>query len=224
MLNDDRYFLEDDSWQNVFRSVVFESEALSDSSGVVISLWIIISPIPGLLKDIQDVVCNSTDTKTRTIGSLLSRVRNIRILLLRWRRQFEELLASLKSPPEHSGASKQYETLGIYLTNLVIINRLSVSLNTHAGLDLEDETQDLARQIVELKRKTSATNPRASLFMAFKTTVAQATLDTKDEWQQAVRLSIENHTRANLLIDSRVFEHWSHLKGRKTTSKHAVTI
>lgn len=222
-MNDERCFLEHDTWQNVFRSVVFETGALSDSSEIVVSLWTTVCPIPSLFKDIQDAVCNFTDTKTGTIGSLFSRARKIRILLLRWRRQFEELLSSFKAP-EQSGDSKQYETLGIYLTNLVVINRLSVALNTQAGLDLEDETQDLASQILELERGANATNPRASLFMAFKAIVAQATLDTKNEWQQAIRLSIENHTRANSFINSRVFEHWVHLKGRKTTSLRAATI
>lgn len=223
ILNDDRCFLEHDVWQNVFRSVVSETDALSDSSGVVVSLWTTICPIPSLFKDIQDTVCNFTDTDTRTIGSLFARAREIRTLLLQWRRQFEELPSSLRLP-EVSGGGKQYETLGIYLTNLVIINRLSVALNTHAGLDLEGETQDLASQIIKLERRASATNPRASLFMAFKTIVAQATLDTKHEWQQAINPSIGNHARASSFINSQVFEHWVRLKGRKITSLRDATI
>lgn len=63
------YGFEHDVWQNVFRSVVFETDAaLSDSSGVVVSLWTITCPIPSLFKDVQNAVCNFTDT--RTIGSL----------------------------------------------------------------------------------------------------------------------------------------------------------
>lgn len=129
-----------------------------------------------------------------------------------------------RSFPERSGDDKRYETLGIFMANLVIINRLSLSLNTRAGSDLEDEAQRFASRIMELERRASAANPRASLFMAFKVIMAQATLATKIEWQQAIRLSIEDHTRTDSVIDSYVFEHWVKLKGRKTTSLNAAPV
>ena len=216
MLNDDKCFIEDDVWQNVFRSAVFESTALSDSSEIVISLWTIVCPIPSLFKDVQHAVCNSTDTDPHTIGNFYARAQVIRTLLLQWRQQFEEHLLSHTSP-EQSRNGKQYDTLGTYMTNLTIINRLSVSLNTCAGSELENEAQDLASQIIELERRASVANPRASLFIAFKAIMAQATLATANEWQQAIRLSIEDHARAKSLISSQVFEHWVNLKGRKIT-------
>lgn len=216
MLNDDKCFLELDVWQNVFRSAVYESAALSDSSEIVISLWTIICPIPSLFKDVQNAVCNSTDTDPHTIGSLYARAQVIRTLLMQWRQQFEEHPLS-RNLPEQSRNGKQYDTLGIYMTNLTIINRLSVSLSTCAGSELEDEAQDLASQIIELERRASVANPRASLFIAFKVIVAQATLNTANEWQQAIRLSIEDHVRAKSLISSQIFEHWVNLKGRKIT-------
>ncbi|CAD6573496.1 MAG: hypothetical protein ASARMPRED_006098 [Alectoria sarmentosa] len=221
MLNDDRCFLEHDVWQNLFRSVVLEpGTALSDSSGVVVSLWTIICPIPSLFKDVQNAVCNFTIT--RTIGSLYARAREIWTLVLQWRGQFEELSLSRNSP-EHSGDDKRYKTLGIYMANLIVVNRLSVSLDTRAGSDLEDERQYSASRIVELDRRARAVNPRASFFMKFKLIMAQATLGTKGEWQQVIRLSSE-YARVNSLISSQVLEHWVNLKGRKTTSLSAATI
>lgn len=223
MLNDERCFLEQHVWQNVFRSVIVETGTISDSSGIVVSLWTTICPIPGLFKDVQNAVCNFTGTDMGTIGSLFARARKIRTSLLQWRRQFEELFLSHISH-EQSGNGKQYETLGIYMASLIIINRLSVSLNVRAGKDLEDETQDLASGVVELERRANAANPRASVFIAFKVIVAQATLDTRNEWQQAIRSSVENSASASLFISSQVFEHWVELKGRKSTSLRVADI
>ena len=109
------------------------------------------------------------------------------------------------------------------MANLITVNRLSVSLDTRAGTELEDETQNVASRIIELERKASATNPRASLFLAFKVIVAEATLGTKNEWQQAITLSDEDHVGANSFISSQVFEHWVNLKGRKIRSPSAAT-
>lgn len=223
ILNDDRCFLEHDAWQTVFRSVVFETGTLSDSSGIVVSLWTIICPIPSLFKDVQNAVCNFADTDMRTIQSLYARAQDLRALLLQWRREFEELLLSA-DPPEEWGVGKQYETLGIYVANLIVINRLGVSLDICAGSDLEDESQDLASQVLDLERRASAANPRASLFMAFKVIAAQATLGTKEEWRQTIRLSIEDQAPTNSCVSSQIFEHWISLKGRKLTSLSAVAV
>ena len=223
MLNDDRCFLEKDIWQNVFRLVVHETKALSDSSGIVVSLWTTICPIPGLFKDIQKAVCNSIDVDMRTIGTLFARAQETRFLLLQWRNRFDELALFQESRKQPING-KQYDTLGVYMANMILINRLCVSLNPCAGSGLEDEAQNLAHQILQLERRASVFNPRASLFMAFKIIVARTILDTTDEWQQAIRRSIEDPARASPFIGSHVFERWVRLKGRKFTGKNAATM
>lgn len=221
-MNDDRCFLEQEIWQNVFRSVVREREALSDSSEIVVSLWKIICPIPGLFKDVQNAVCNPIDFDMRTIGDLYTRVRGIWSSLLQWRQQYDELTSS-DTLLQQAVNGKQYETLGIYMANQILINRLSVSLKPHAGSELEAETHDLARQILQLERLANAVNPRASLFMAFKVITAQAVLNTKDEWQRAIGRSMEDDAHASPLIGAQVFERWVRLKGRKITRTSAAT-
>ena len=211
MLNDDRCFLEKDIWQGVFRSVVRETNALSDSSGIVLSLWTTICPIPGLFKDVQSVVCNSMDIDMRTIGSLFASAQETRSLLLQWRKRFDEL-ALFHDSPKQPVNGKQYDTLGVYMANMILVNRLCVSLNPRVGSGLEDEAQNLARQMLQLERRASVVNPRSSLFMAFIIIVAQSILDSKDQWQQAIRLSIEDHAHASPVIGSHVFERCSNSK------------
>ena len=214
-MNDDRCFLEEDGWQTVFKSVVYETGALSDSSEIVISLWTIASAIPSLFKDVQYVVCSSTHINIPTIKNLFTRLRDIRVKLSHWHSQYEQLIFS-QNPTENPETDKHYETLGVYLVNIILVNRLSVSLNPHIGSDLEDETQEVARQIFRLVDKASARYPRASLFMAFKVIAAQAVLNTEDDWHQATRFPIENYDApAASLISSQTFGRWIHLKGRK---------
>ena len=222
-MNDERCFLEQDTWRNVFKSVVFETGALSDSSGIVISLWTIVFPIPSLFKEVQRTVCSSTNIDMPTIRSLSTRLRKTRATLSHWHSQFE-LLTFSQNSTENSETDKHYETLGVYLINMILINRLSVSLNPHLGSDLEDETQHLARRIFHLVQKATDMYPRASLFMAFKSIAAQAALDTEDEWQQATRCSIEKYVPATPLISSQTFGRWVNLKGRKFPGKISDTM
>ena len=216
-MNDHRCFLEQNVWQNVFRSVVREADTLSDTSGIVVSLWTTICRIPSLFKDVQNAVCNSKKTDTCTIENLLAHVQGTRRLLLQWRTQFEDLLPSL-NPPQQCREGKKVDTLGVYMANLILVNRLSVSLNLRAGAELENQTQDVARRILQLRQMTSTMNPRASLFMAFKVLTAQSILDTQDEWQRAIDLAIQNDAYTSPLISSQVFERWVRLKGRKITN------
>ena len=222
-MNDHRCFLEQKIWQDVFRSVVREADTLSDTSGIVVSLWTTICRIPSLFKDVQSAVCNSIRNDTCTIENLLNRVQETRRLLLQWRTQLEDLLPSLNQPKQCRDG-KKFDTLGVYMANLILMNRLSVSLNPRAGADLESQTQDIARRILQLRQMTSTVNPRASLFMAFKVITAQAILDTQDEWQRAIDLAIQDDAYTSPLIRSQIFERWVRLKGRKITDKSAASM
>ena len=223
LLNDDICFLEQHIWLNVFKSVVREADALSDTSGIVVSLWTTICRIPGLFKDVQYAVCNSIDTDTRTIGNLLATVQETRGLLLQWHTQFEDLFPS-QNPPKQCRDGKNIDTLGVYMANLILMNRLSVSLNLRAGAELEAQTQNVAHRILQLRQMSSTVNPRASLFMAFKVITAQAILDTQDEWQRAIDLAIQDDAYTSPLIRSQIFERWVRLKGRKFTDMSTASM
>ena len=153
----------------------------------------------------------------RIIDTLLARVREVRRLLLQWRRQHDDLF-SPHNIHEQSNDGKEYDTIGIYMANMILVNRLTVSLSPPVGSDLEIETRDLAHGILQLERRASVEDPRASLFMAFKIITAQTVIDTEDEWQRAVDLSNEDQAVISPLISANVFERWVRLKGRKITT------
>ena len=60
--------------------------------------------------------------------------------------------------------------------------------------------------------------------MAFKLVAAQAALDTEEEWQRAIEVSIEDPRDGDgyAVIERRVFERWVRLKGRKIGDESAV--
>ena len=222
-MNDERCFLEQGIWQNVLRSAISETDTLSNSSGIAVNLWIIVCPIPSLFKDVQNAICDPTNTDMHTTRILFARVLAIRTSLNQWRREYEEYISSHDSS-EQSGVDKQYDLLGIYMANIIIINRLNISLHPLSGTESENETQDLARQLIQLELKASSANPRASLFMAFKVVAAQAALDTHEEWQQAIKTSVEDPTDVHALVDRQIFERWVRLKGRKIRVGSAATV
>ena len=203
-------------------SVVCEADTLSDTSGIVVSLWTTICRIPSLFKDVQNAVCNSNETDKCTIENLLVQVQETRRLLLQWRTEFEDFPS--QNSPKQCREGKKIDTLGVYMANLILMNRLSVSLNLRAGAELETQSQDLARQILQLRQMTSTVNPRASLFMAFKVITAQAILETQDEWQRAIDLAIQDNAHTSSLVTSQIFERWVRLKGRKFSDKSAASM
>ena len=203
-------------------SVVCEADTLSDTSGIVVSLWTTICRIPSLFKDVQNAVCNSNETDKCTIENLLVQVQETRRLLLQWRTEFEDFPS--QNSPKQCREGKKIDTLGVYMANLILMNRLSVSLNLRAGAELETQSQDLARQILQLRQMTSTVNPRASLFMAFKVITAQAILETQDEWQRAINLAIQDNAHTSSLVRSQIFERWVRVKGRKFPDKSAASM
>ena len=90
------------------------------------------------------------------------------------------------------------------MVDLININRLTVCLDTSARPESEDETQHLAGQMMELERRSNASNPQASFFSIFKIIVAKATLSIKKEWLQVMGTSINDRAR--------MFEHWVKLE------------
>ena len=201
-----------------------ETDTLSDSSNIVILLWTIVCHVPSLFNDVQNTICASAKIDTNTIQTLFARVQAIRSSLSDWRIKYEQYSQSHHHPsPVAAGIGKHHDTLGIYMANTILINRLSVSLNPSFNPELETEAQDLAHRLVLLESMLKLEDPRASLFMGFKLITAQATLDTKDEWQYAIELAIADTDRGSSCISRPVFENWVRRKGRRLMSPSAGT-
>ena len=107
------------------------------------------------------------------------------------------------------------EALGIYLANMVLLNRLSAALRPQMGLQLENETRQLISAIFELQQKAAVNHPRASICLAIKGSVAKATIDTELEWSYAYSEVVDNMMAPLHPIQWSIFERWTRLKGYK---------
>ena len=182
--------------------------------------------VPSLFKETQDAICNTApeDVDTSAIQAVLLHLYQLRKRLVQWRQRYEILLLQDSTRihyTEEAKFDKRYESLGVCLTNLIILNRLIVALDPLMEPLIEDETQCLASQILHLEKEASIANPRSGLFMALKMVVALATLATEREWRLDARLDGESiseddrSTGSFRPVTKWVFERWCILKGRK---------
>lgn len=79
-----------------------------------------------------------------------------------------------------------------------MVTRLIVAMSGPDAQSLERDCQSKSNQILELENSIKKVNPAATLFMAQKVNVAQATLQTKEDWT--------SQTEGGPLIDGWKFE------------------
>ena len=174
-------------------------------------MWLIITPMPSILHEIQEMICDPDVARPIARVTLVARLHKFRSDLTSWRKEYDNLLNRY---PE---ADKRLEILGVCLASLVLTSRLLVALGPRRAQAYEDDAQNYADQIFQLELQALAINPRAALFLGFKMALANATLATKAEWQIAIR-DAENKTGDGTdMIAREVFERWCRLKGRKVS-------
>lgn len=175
-------------------------------------MWLIVTPIPSILHEIQEMICNSDVARLIATITFVARLHKIRSELTSWRHEYYNLL--IKYPD----ADKRLELLGVCLGSLLLVSRLLVALGPHCGQAYEDDAQDYANQIFQLELQALAINPRAGLFMGFKMALANATLATKAEWQIAIWDAESGIDDGTDMISGELFEQWCRLKGRKVSN------
>lgn len=139
------------------------------------------------------------------------RACEIRSDLWSWRQRFDDSL------PEHDDVlDKRFEILGVCLVNVLVLDRLIVAMDPCVRVDIEEEAQSLARQVVALAEAASRVNPRSGLFMEFKLTAAHAALATEHEWHQFIRNAQAEGSIGP--VTKEIFERWCSVKGRSITN------
>ena len=219
MLMNRQCFLEQEAWQAVFRSAAVEFPRFTDRSDIVVSLWTCVLCLPGIFGDVQNVVWSPHVPEPTVVARLLERIHQLRNRILQWRQRYEVLRLERISRNMHldTQLDKRYEVLAIYLAGNIILNRLHLALNPFAGPEIEETIQSFANQTLQLTETVAVTNPRASLFMAFKQVTARAALGSTELWRVTTQEQRDAHVGRNGCIAQWVFEHWCSLKGRKTS-------
>ena len=210
-INDKRCFLETPEWQSTLQSCVLQPDSTSDCGQISVSMWLIVTPIPSILHEIQEMICNPDVARPIAMITFVSRLHGIRSELSTWRYEYNNLLH------KYPDADKRLELLGVCLGSLLLTSRLLVALGPRYGQAYEDDAQDYADRIFQLELQAVAINPRSGLFMGFKMALANATLGTKVEWQMAIWNAESGIDGGTDMIPRELFERWCRLKGRKVS-------
>lgn len=220
MITGEPCFLDSDEWKAVLSSAVLEYTTFSYCSESLVSLFLRIVGNPRLFNDVQTAIRFPEYMTTKKLSNLVARVDHARSGLKVWRDWYDNLTRAIDLEAPERLAMDQFdrrmESLGVYLANITILNRLACALRPEMGLELEDETQGFARQIFSLEQSTATNNPRAYVFLAFKLFVANATRETELEWRQTYAAQVEDKKDPCRPIAWPVFERWIRLKGRNT--------
>lgn len=219
MIAGEACFLDDEEWKSVISSAVLEYTTFSYCSENIISLWLRTVSIARLFKEVQDAVRRPEHTTPQLLTELIERVVKTRTGLNEWKQSYDSLCRAITLEAPEREAIDQFdrrmEALGIYLTNMVILNRLACSLRPMTGPSLESETQQLASDIFSLEQRTATDNPRAYMFLAFKLIIAQAAIDTEKEWRRAYTSESSGRAKPYSMVPWPVFENFIRLKGRE---------
>lgn len=204
MLNNESCFLEEEEWKEVFRSIIVNDPVLSDRSEVAVSLLIIKATVPGIMRDVTHAVLNQLHTFSPTVENLADRAQQLRTDLLMWRRKYVRVLGKNGSNI-HTGTiegDSRCKTIAIYLSCLMLSNRLIAAVRPSEKLEREKEVQQLVAEIFELQEHLTTVRPQASLFIVQAVGFAHAMAATTLDWQETPG------TEGNFDIPERVISRW----------------
>lgn len=219
LLNNEHCFLETDEWKEALRSVIKEDALISDRSGIVVELMILKSNIPGFFCDVEDIVEGEGELDEVAVNGLTCRIHQLRVDLMKWHSSYELLLCSapeiLPGSPEYDRGCK---TFGTYLSCVIIVSRLLGALAPSERVELENETQMLAKHMLDLEIEASTTSSAVCIFMAQTLGVSRATIATSKDWLMDETVDIGDNSpkkEPREVIASWKFDRWNRALGRK---------
>jgi hypothetical protein len=183
LLTNERCFLEQDAWKDVMRSVIVDDTLISDRSQIVIELMILKSNIPGFFVDITNILLSENEPDYVHINAVACKIHQLRVDLLKWHSDYESVLSSAQ--PIYPGSAeydRRCKVFATYLSCVIISSRLLGAISPTERVELEEETQVLAGQMLDLEIEVKSTSSAACLFMAQTLGVAQATIGTSGDW------------------------------------------
>lgn len=235
LLTNQHCFLEQDVWKDVLRSVKSPSAPLiSDRSSIVVDLMILKCNIPGLCVDVTSMICHQPDPDPSFIIESACRIHLLRVDLLKWHTRYEELLRAAPAiVPGTAEFDRRCKVFATYLSCMIITSRLLGAISPTERSELEEQTQLLTAQMLDLEVEVKSASLQTYLFMSQTLGVSHATIATSEIWRDAnarekdldldldlVKLEDEQPDTPESpgprgLIERWKFERWNQLMGRK---------
>ncbi|KAI4246888.1 MAG: hypothetical protein LQ352_006276 [Teloschistes flavicans] len=202
-------FLQQPEWQAVFQPMMADYSNVSSCGAVIVSMWSSIGDIPSLFHSVRNLV-SSPSISSAAQSRTLARLMKLRSHLMNWgnennysttrcigQQDFNYLL------PHLPASDVEYEVRGLYAASLMILERLIVTLDPGRTRIMEAHVQQLAIEILALKRQAYLNKPRAALSLALKVMTAKAVLLTAEDWEHEMSQDALRST-----ISNKVFEQW----------------
>jgi hypothetical protein len=220
ILNNERCFLADDSWEPFFESLVDKNELLSDRSQVIVDLTKYFAFFCGLFKDVTSLVCGKTNTEDRRVRTSKLRIQLTAFAeaMMTWRVQYEDAFQRAKATsPKDVVMEAHWTTMGIYYICTIFNIRLLGALSGfEQRIALEVQCQQLTKEILEIAEREQRDNLEVGLGLAQKVRIARATQLTALEWIETPNM-VEGDKSESELIEKWKFVHWCELFGRRTS-------
>lgn len=187
LLNNERCFLEQPPWQQVFQSlIVHHGFQISDQSEITVSLIMLKAFIPGFFVDITDIICvdPSPSPSSSYVLDVAERLRQQRSNLLKWKLRYEGILLQY---PDMRPGSTEYDShckvYATYLSCIMISSRLLAAISGAERPGLEEMAQGLADEMIEMDLRVQSASEQTCLFMAQTRGVAGSIKHTAADWK-----------------------------------------
>lgn len=117
--------------------------------------------------------------------------------------------------PIDTRPDERFEAVALCLAGAMILNRLLVATKPAAenANSIEDETQEIAHQLLDLVRTLGPVSPRTNLFLGTKVETAKSAIASEALWRHSIMTAHSSGRAGPILEDA--FEQWCIYKGRK---------
>lgn len=205
LIHNTHCYLEQIQWQTLYKSLIQQSQFLTNRSPLAINLRLTMFSLPSLWHDVGEAVNGLLTYVHVDMASLEKRCRIVHSELIQWLESYKDhcVYLSLARVPESELALRR-ELFGSAMECLVVVKRLLATVCEPDRRSLETETQALAHLIIDLQAQPS---PKYSwLFSGQEVGVAHTALLTKDSWEED--MSDKNLNEQNLATRVR-YNTWS---------------
>jgi len=217
VMNNQTCFLEEDAWQEVFRSIIHEEEfLLADRSEITISLIMVKAFLAGSFHDVTNILCVDDGPDPQYIQVVTNNLRRLRANLRKWHCRYTKILLKI---PDLSPGTQAYDAhckiFSTYVTCLMVSSRLLGTISALERADCEDCTQRLADEMFELTLQTNSESEQTTLFMAQTAGISASVQATHPSWREFTESEADINTPSGAAKARSVFEGWCRLIGRK---------
>jgi hypothetical protein len=188
LFNNQKCFLDDPIWTQAIRNATSEQEAFTDRSPLGIRLLILLARVPGLAKKTCHVVTVQDSLQPEDFEPIAAKVRELRSDVLVWRREFNIALIHATDElkrSDNNNSNKRYELLGISHIIQILASRMLACISPDERGLLEEEVQCVAIELKSLQGSVGH-HRRAEFFLTQKARVANAAIDTHDDFAATV--------------------------------------